>query len=186
MVARSLVVRRPIVGVRRNHHLLVAHQVDIEWDVDGQFEDVEDEDICAVGWAGEAPKLGVKHVPQVAVQKVKRNGLVQGAGGKVDSAGRREGHTEGLWEWVQLHGEQGVALRSDRHLHGGDGEGVSMGGVHQSVVGLPVGAAHLGGITPACLSKGAPIREQLGNLTKRQPVRFSSISQWEVHVVPTT
>lgn len=124
VVAGRLVIRRPIVGVRRHHHLVVAHEVDVERHVDGELQDVENEDVGAVHWGGETADVGVVHLAQVAVQLVEHDGLVQVARGEIGGAGGGEGHAQRLGERVKLHGEQGgvvvVAVGGERDLHGGD------------------------------------------------------------------
>lgn len=166
VVAGRLVVRSPVVGVRRHHHLVVAHQVDVERHVDRQLEDVEEEDVGAIGWAGETTHVGVEHFPQVAVELVKGDGLVQGARGVVGCAGCCEGHAEGLGilgERVNGYVHQGVGgMRGE--VHANTMQRVAVGGVHQGVVALPVWAAHLGGVTPttiivplSCIASTAPV-----------------------------
>ena len=122
VVAGSLVVGRSVVGVGRHHHLLVAHQVDVERHVDGQLEDVEEEGVGAVGGAQEAAQVHVEGVAQVAVEQVEDYGLVQGARGEVDGAGGGESHAHG--HRVHVHGHEGGALAGDRHVDGGDAAGV--------------------------------------------------------------
>ncbi len=123
VVTGRLMIWGSIVGVRRHHHLLVAHEVNVERHIDGELQDVEDEDVGSIDWAGEAANMGVIHLPQVAVQLVKHDGLVQVARGKVGGARGGEGHSQWLGKWVELHGKQGgvmVAMGSERELQGGD------------------------------------------------------------------
>lgn len=93
VVAGCLVIWGPIVGVCRNHHLFVAHEVNIERHVDGKLQDVEEEDIGSIDRGGEAAHAGVKHLSKVAVQLVEGNGLVQIAWGKIGSARGIKGHS---------------------------------------------------------------------------------------------
>lgn len=153
VVAGRFVIWGSVVGVRRHHHVLVAHEVDVEWHVDGELQDVEDEDVGPVDGAGKAADVGVVHLPQVAVQLVEHDGLVQITWGEVGGAGGGEGHSQRLGEWVELHGKQGgvvVAMWGEWDLHGGDRQRISMTRVHYCEGSLPVWAAHLGRVTPAC------------------------------------
>lgn len=154
VVAGRLVIRSSVVGVRRHHDFLVAHEVNIERHVDGELQDVKDEDVGAIHGAGEAADVGVVHLPQVAMKLVEHNGLVKVAWGKVGGAGGSEGHSQWLSKWVQLHGEQGsvvmVAVRSERDLNGGDRQGIPMPRVQNRKGSLSVWAAHLRRVAPGC------------------------------------
>lgn len=115
VVAGRLVIWGTVIGVCRHHHILVAHEVDVERHVDGEFQDVKDEDVGSVDGAGEAANVGVVHLSQVTVQLVKHDGLIQVTRSEVGSARSSEGHSQRLGEWVELHGKQGsmmVAVRS--------------------------------------------------------------------------
>lgn len=115
VVAGCFVIWGSVIGICRHHHIFVAHEVDVEWHVNGKLQDVEDEDVGSIDRAGEAANVGVVHLSQVAVQLVKHNGLIQVSWGKVGSARGGEGHSQRLGEWVELHGKQGgvvVAVRS--------------------------------------------------------------------------
>lgn len=105
MVAGCLMIWGSIIGIRRHHHLLVAHEVDVERHVDGELQDVEDEDIGSIHRGGETANVGVVHLPQVAVQLVEHNRLVQVAWGEVGGARGSEGHSQRLGERVELHGK---------------------------------------------------------------------------------
>lgn len=152
VVAGRLMIWGSIVGVRRHHHLFVSHEVNIEGHVDGELQDVEDEDIGSVDGAGEAADVGVVHFPQVTVQLVEHDGLVQVAWGEVGGARGVEGHSQRLGERVELHGEQGVMVTvgSERDLHRGDRQGIPVTRVHHCIRSLPVWGAHLGRVTPGC------------------------------------
>lgn len=152
VVAGRLVIRGSVVGVRRHHHLFVSHEVNIEGHVDGELQDVEDEDVGSVDRAGEAADVGVVHFPEVTVQLVEHDGLVQVARGEVGGAGGIEGHSQRLGERVELHGEQGVMVTvgSERNLHRGHRQGIPVTRVHHCIRSLPVWGAHLGRVTPGC------------------------------------
>lgn len=79
MVAGRLVVGRAVVGVRRSHHLIVAHQVDVKRNAYGQLKDVEKEDVRACCRAGKVARGGIKSAAEVAVEQVEGDGLVQSA-----------------------------------------------------------------------------------------------------------
>ena len=121
VVAGCLVIWGSVIGICRHHHIFVSHEVDVEWHIDGELQDVEDEDIGSIDRAGEAADMGVVHLPQVAVQLVKHDGLVQVTWCKVGGARGSKGHSQRLGEWVEVHGKQGsvvVAMGSERDLHG--------------------------------------------------------------------
>ena len=123
MVAGRFMIWGSIIGIGRHHHLLVAHEINVERHVDGQLQDVEDEDVGSISGAGKAADVGVVCLPQVTVKLVKHNGLVQVAGGKVGSARGSEGHSQRLGEWVDLHRKQGsvmVSMGSERDFQSGD------------------------------------------------------------------
>lgn len=103
MVAGSLVIWGAIIGIRRHHHFFIAHEVNIEGNIDCQLQDVEDEHVCSVHWTGEPSNVGVVRLPQVAVQLVKHDGLVQVAWSKVSSTRGSERYSQRLGERVQLH-----------------------------------------------------------------------------------
>lgn len=105
MIAGGLMIRGSIIGIRRYHHLLVAHEVNIEGDADGQLQDVKNENVRSVHRTGEPTNVGVVHLPQVAMQLVEHNGLVKVAGCKVGGARGSEGHTQWLRERIKRHGE---------------------------------------------------------------------------------
>lgn len=151
VVASRLVVGRSVVGVAGHHHFVVAHQVDVKRHVDGQLQDVEQEDVRAADGAGEAADVGVVHLAQVAVELVEHDGLVQVAWRKVGGAGGGEGHSQGLVQRVELHGQHGgvlVAVGGDWDLHGGDGQGVALARINRRKRSFSVWAAHRGGVTP--------------------------------------
>lgn len=123
VVASRLMIWGPIVGICRHHHFVITHEINVEWHVDGELQDVEDEDIGSIHRGGETANVGVVHLPQVAVQLVEHDGLVQVAWGEVGGTRGGEGHSQRLGERVQLHGKQGgvvVAMGSERDLHSGD------------------------------------------------------------------
>lgn len=107
MVAGRFVIWSSVIGICRHHHIFIAHEVDVEWHVDGKLQDMEDEDVGSVDRAGEAANVGVIHLSQIAVQLVKHNGLIQVTRCKVGSARGSEGHSQWLGQWVELHGKQG-------------------------------------------------------------------------------
>lgn len=124
VVAGSFMIWGSIIGIGRHHHLLIAHEINVEWHIDGELQDVEDEDVGSISRAGEAANVGVVRLPQVTVNLVKHNGLVQVAGGKVCSARGSECHSQRLGEWVELHRKQSsvmVSVGSERDFQGGDG-----------------------------------------------------------------
>lgn len=92
VVAGRLMIWGSIVGICRHHHLLIAHEINVERHVDGELQDVEDEDEGAVDWAGKAADVGVIHFPQVAVKLVKHDGLVEVAWCEVGGSRGGEGH----------------------------------------------------------------------------------------------
>lgn len=63
VVAGRFMVWGSIVGVCRHHHLLVAHEVNVEWHIDGKLQDVEDKDIGSIHRAGKAANVGIIHLP---------------------------------------------------------------------------------------------------------------------------
>lgn len=132
-----------IIGVRRCHHLLVAHEVDEERRIGSELQDVEVEDIGSVDGTGEAPDVGVVHLSQVAVQVVEHDRLIQVARGEVGGERCREGDMQTLGDWIQLHGEHvGVVVVASWS------EGISMPRINDGVGSLSIWAAHLGRVTP--------------------------------------
>lgn len=91
VVAGRLMIWGSVVGVCRHHHLLVAHEVNVERHVDGELQDVEDEDIGAVDGAGKATNMGIVHLSQVAVKLVKHDRLVEVA--RCEVGGSRGGES---------------------------------------------------------------------------------------------
>lgn len=77
VVAGRLMIWGSVVGICRHHHLLVAHEVNVERHVNGELQDVEDEDVGAVDGAGKATNMDIIHLSQVAVKLVKHDGLVE-------------------------------------------------------------------------------------------------------------
>lgn len=125
MIAGGLVVRSAIVGIRRHHHLFIAHEVDVQGHAYGQLQDVEDKDISTRSGTGETACGRVEHFSEISVQQVEGDRLIQSARGEVGRAGGRESHTE-LGERVQVYGHQSVrALGCDGHFHWRDGESVT-------------------------------------------------------------
>lgn len=142
MVAGGLVIRSSVVGVRRHHHLFVAHEVDVQRHANRQLQDVEDEDVSARSGAGETPGGRVEHFAEVGMHYVEGDRLIQSAGCEVGSAGGGEGHAE-LGERVHVNGHESVrSLRGHGHLHWRDGERVAHAGVER-IRSLSVWTAHL-------------------------------------------
>lgn len=110
MVAGRLMIGGSVVSVRRHNHLFIAHEVNIKWNIDGELQNIEDEDIGSVDGGGEAADVRIVHVPQVTVQLVKHNGLVQIARCKVGRARGGEGHAHRLGQRVELQRKQGGVL----------------------------------------------------------------------------
>lgn len=110
MVAGRLMIWGAIVGVRRHHNFFVAHEINIERYVDGEFQNIEDEDIGSVDRRGEAADAWVIHVPQVTVQLVEHNGLVQVTRRKVGRARGGKGYARRMGQWVELQRKQGGVL----------------------------------------------------------------------------
>lgn len=86
MIASRLVIWGTIVSICRHNYLFVAHEINIKWYIDGELQNIEDEDVGPIDRGGEAADVGVIHVPQVTVQLVKHNRLVQIAWCKVGCA----------------------------------------------------------------------------------------------------
>lgn len=119
MVAGRLMIRGAVISICRHNDLFIAHEINIKRYVDGKLQNVEDEDIGPINRGGEAADVGIIHVPQVTVQLVKHNGLVQIAWGKVGRARCSEGHPQSLRQWVEMQRQQGsvlVVMRSEWNL----------------------------------------------------------------------
>lgn len=54
MVAGRLMIRGAVVSVRRNNYLFIAHEINIKWYIDGELQDIEDEDVGSIDRGGEA------------------------------------------------------------------------------------------------------------------------------------
>lgn len=122
MVAGGLVIWGSVIGICRHHHILIAHEIDIEWHVDGKLQNVEEEDIGSIDRAGETANVGVVHFSQVAVELIEHDGLIQITRDKVGSARGSEGNSQRLGQWVELHRQQCrrvVAVGSEWDLHSG-------------------------------------------------------------------
>lgn len=110
MVAGRLMIWGTVISIRRHNHLFIAHEVNIKRYIDGELQNIEDEDIGSVDRGGEAADVRIVHIPQVTVQLVKHYGLVQITRCKVGCARGGEGHTHRLGQWVELQRKQGGVL----------------------------------------------------------------------------
>lgn len=102
LVASSLMIWGSIIGISAHHYLLIAHEINVQWHVDGKLQDAKAEEIGAINGAGEAANVAVVHLPQVSEKVVKHNGLVQVARREVGSARGSEGHAQRLGQREEL------------------------------------------------------------------------------------
>lgn len=63
LVASCLMIWGSIVGISRHHYLLIAHEINVQWHVDGELQDAKAEEISAVDRAGEAANVAIVHLP---------------------------------------------------------------------------------------------------------------------------
>lgn len=63
MVAGSFMIWGSIICICRHHHILITHEVNIEWHIDGKLQDMEDKDIGSIYRTGKAANVGVIHLP---------------------------------------------------------------------------------------------------------------------------
>lgn len=102
LVASRLMIWGSIVGISRHHYVFIAHEINVQWHVDGELQDAKAEEIGAVDGAGEAANVAIVHLPQVSKKVVKHNGLVQVAWREVGGARGSEGHSQRLGQWEEL------------------------------------------------------------------------------------
>lgn len=145
MVAGRLMIWGTVISICRYNHLFVAHEINIKWYVDGELQNIEDEDVGSVDRGGEAANVRIVHVPQVTVQLVKHNGLVQITWCKVGRARGGEGHAHRLGQRVELQRKQGgvlVLVRTEGDFWGGEGQRVLMARVHNWDGSFPIWAVY--------------------------------------------
>lgn len=150
MVAGCLMIWGTIISVSRHNHLFIAHEINIKWYIDGELQNIEDEDIGSVDWWGEAADMRIIHIPQVTVQLVKHNGLVQITWCKIGRAWGSKSHPHWLGQWVELQRKQGgvlVVMRTEGDFWIGERQRVLVARVHNWKCFLSVWAVYQGGVT---------------------------------------